>query len=133
MPEQDCSFQADERMKLRKNIETLFQKGEAFSVFPFRVIHLRAIMNESVSYPIRVGISVPKKRHSKAVSRNKIKRLIKEAWRTSKSSLYQQLGDNQQIHCFLIYQTHKTLTFEEIKATIIKIQNKLAEVYTIHP
>lgn len=48
-------------------------------------------------------MSVPKKRTPLAVHRNKIKRMIREAWRLNKHMLYAELPASAQCHLFFIY------------------------------
>ena len=44
------------------------------------------------------------KHFKKAVDRNRVKRLIREAWRLQKNKLQQQLKEeNKQLHVFLIF------------------------------
>jgi len=103
-----ATLQAEERLKLRKHIETLFQKGEAFSVLSLRVVYLLTDSVGPGASPVRVGFSIPKKRIRKANSRNRIRRLLKEAWRTQKGLLYNNIPEGKQLHCFLIYISTST-------------------------
>lgn len=48
-------------------------------------------------------MSVPKKRTPLAVHRNKIKRMIREAWRLNKHLLYADVPESVQCHLFFIY------------------------------
>ncbi len=100
---QRFTLEAGERLQLRKQIETLFRAGEAFSVFPLRIICAFVPRMDKNAAPVRVGFSIPKKRIRKAVDRNRIRRLLREAWRLQKHALYRAVPDNLQIHCFLIY------------------------------
>ena len=123
--QQRYTLQAIERLKLRKQIETLFQTGEAFSVFPLRIVYRIIPLTDASASPVQVGFSIPKKRIKKAVGRNKVRRVLKEAWRLQKHPLYQAMPEGKQLHCFLIYSGPPLLTFEEAKAAILKIQQKL--------
>ena len=99
---QRYTLHSTERLKLRKQIETLFQTGEAFSVYPLRVIY-GLTPREAVSGPSLAGFSVPKKKMKLAVHRNRIKRLIKECWRVQKHELAPALLSHQQAHIFFIF------------------------------
>lgn len=124
------TLQAVERLKLRKQIETLFQSGEAFSIFPLRVIYRFAPMARTVeeTSPVRIGFSIPKKRVKKANKRNTIKRLLREAWRTQKQTLYQTMPDGQQLHCFLIFTGQGSLTFTEAQKAVSLVMDKLIKI-----
>lgn len=99
---QRFTLPSTERLKLRKQIETLFQTGEAFSVYPLRVIYC-ITPRETASAPSLAGFSVPKKKMKLAVQRNRIKRLIRESWRVQKHELAPVLLPDQQIHLFFIF------------------------------
>lgn len=123
--QQRYTLQAIERLKLRKQIETLFQTGEAFSVFPLRIVYRLIPLSDAAASPVQVGFSIPKKRIKKAVGRNRVRRLLKEAWRLQKHPLYLAIPEGQQLHCFLIYTGEPLLTFDEAKKAILKLQQKL--------
>lgn len=123
--QQRYTLQAIERLKLRKQIETLFQTGEAFSVFPLRVVYSLNLLTATEISPVRAGFSIPKKRIKKAVNRNRVRRLLREAWRLQKHALYQSIPTGQQLHCFLIFTGNEKLTFEEAKTAVKKLTDKL--------
>ncbi len=125
---QRFTLQAVERLQLRKQIETLFQTGEAFSVFPLRVVYLQGKRSETEPSPVRMGFSIPKKRVKKAVDRNRLRRLLKEAWRLQKHALYQKIDPEAQLHCFFIFTGNDKLTFPEAEKTVKKAIGKLCQV-----
>ena len=123
------TLQAIERLKLRKQIETLFQTGEAFSVFPLRIIYRLEPAAGTDASPVRTGFSIPKKRIKKAVGRNRVRRLLKEAWRLQKHPLYDAIPAGHQLHCFLVYTGAEKFTFEEATSVVKKAMNKLVTRY----
>lgn len=125
---QRYTLQATERLQLRKQIETLFQNGEAFSFSSIRVLYLKVPRTEKEASPVRVAFSIPKKRVRKAVMRNRYRRLLREAWRMQKFSLYEHIPDTEQLHCFLIFTGQETLTFEAARSSISRIMQKLSGI-----
>lgn len=114
----------DERLKREQYIETLFRSGKAFSVFPLRVIW-RFHPKGQEQYPVRAGFSAPKKKFRHAVDRNRIKRMIREAWRLQKHSIYALVPPDQQLHLFFIF-TDATLPGQPaIMAAVSKGISKL--------
>lgn len=83
------TFKKTERLKSKKAIELLYTKGRQKSFFPLKVfVH----KNQSPGpHPVRFMVSVPKKKIRSAVKRNRVKRLIREAWRLNKHLLYEEM------------------------------------------
>jgi ribonuclease P protein component len=54
-------------------INKLFSNGKAFIVYPLRVVY--SVEQNSTDVPVKVLVSVPKKRFKRAVKRNRLKRL----------------------------------------------------------
>ncbi|NOT52148.1 MAG: ribonuclease P protein component [Chitinophagaceae bacterium] len=115
----------DERLKSRKLIDELFDKGQKFSTGFFRVHFL---FNESAESKLQFGAGVSNKNFKKAVDRNRIKRLTKEAWRLQKNELNEKLLlSGKMMNVFLIY-TGKTIPeYSGVFETITKIINKLTK------
>ena len=75
-------------------MDFLFEKGSSFIVYPLRVIYVE---KQPVSgAEAAVLISVSKKRFKQAVKRNRIKRLIREAYRLNKQALLQSLREKEK-------------------------------------
>lgn len=53
--------------------------------------------------PAMAGFSVPKKKFKLSVHRHRITRLLREAWRLQKHSLYPNIPANSQLHLFFIF------------------------------
>lgn len=78
----------------------LFSRGNQFTLFPFKVFWLPA-NNHAV---LQAGISVSSRNFKKAVERNRIKRLMREAYRLQKNQLQEQLKkEGKRLSLFIIY------------------------------
>lgn len=83
------TFKKKERLFIQKEMDFLFEKGASFVVYPLRVVYVE---KQPVSgAEAAVLISVPKKKFKRAVKRNRIKRLIREAYRLNKHLLLESL------------------------------------------
>jgi len=87
------SLGPDERLKSRKLIEQLFKEGKTFSVFPLRIYFVvEPIANKKLPMAnLQFGVGVSTKNFKKAVDRNRVKRLIREAYRLQKNELKNKL------------------------------------------
>ncbi len=90
-----------ERLKSRKLIEEVFSSRQSFNIFPFRVFYL--FINVS-AIPLQAGFGVSTKIFKKAVDRNRVKRLMREAYRLQKNTLQELLAEkNLNLIIFIIY------------------------------
>ena len=103
------TFKKEERLKSRKIIGKLFQSGESFGMYPVRLVWLE--MHEvHGEFPVKFSLSVPKRSFPKAVDRNRLRRLVREAWRLNKFWLYQQLKNTEKQYAFMVIYTAKEPT-----------------------
>lgn len=118
------TFRKEERLTGKKAIAGLFDSGQAFSLYPFRVFW--KIGDPDASSPARLAVSVSKRSFKKAVDRNRIKRLTREAWRHNKEVLYKHL-ENNNIHLvlMLVYTQEDMPAYDFIEKKIEKVVSKL--------
>jgi ribonuclease P protein component len=83
------TFPKEEHLCRKKLIEELFSKqGSSFGVYPLRIVWIPA--PALTTAPPQVLISVSKRTFKRAVDRNRLKRLIREAYRLNKYRLTEQ-------------------------------------------
>ncbi len=126
----EFTLAADERIKSRKAVLSLFEKGTSFSIFPVRAVYI--IDHASENPFLKAAFSVSKKNFKKAVDRNRIRRLMKESWRLQKNEFQLSLQTNQKSgNIFFIY-TGKVipeyqLIFTKMEEVIQKMNDPLID------
>lgn len=122
------TFSKEERLTGKTNIDQLFNNGKSFNLFPFRVFYRLA---ETSDEPFaRLLIAIPKKKVKHAVDRNRLRRLIREAYRLHKAELVTCLeNESAHLHFALIYTTPNIdITFKEVELKTIACLTKLARI-----
>jgi ribonuclease P protein component len=128
MPTKRFGFGRKEKLKSRKQIEALFLNGKNISAFPLRVTYQFLPSEESI---VQVGVTAGKKYFKRAVDRNRIKRLIREAYRLQKTSLVETAKQKQQKGFLFFVYTDKTIaSFTVIKEAMSKALNRLEKIAT---
>jgi len=118
------TFKKNERLCNRKLIDNLFADGSFFYIYPFKIIWLDTDFQSLV--PAQLLISIPKHNIHKAVNRNYMKRVIREAYRKNKSQWCDHLLKTHQKCIFALVFTHKILIpYQQVEATILLILQRL--------
>lgn len=113
------TFKKEEKLKSRKLIKQLFEKGSSLSEFPLRMVYLR--IDHTSNYPIQASFSASKRQFKKAVDRNRIKRLMRESYRLHKHTLYQNIIDKHVImFTYIDEKEHKYVDIEEKMIHLLK-------------
>ena len=123
----------EQRLYKKKAIQLLFEKGKGFNFYPFRVVvHAHTSEDDEPSIP-RFLVSVSKKRFHHAVKRNKVKRLVREAWRRNKSELIVKCEEHKiTFDIALVYTATTILPYEEIEKKIKQLSLRLNNNYFLH-
>ena len=117
------TLKKEEKLKNKRLIETLFEEGKSLSKFPLRLVYLQ--LEHSSNYPIQVAFSAPKRKFKKAVDRNRIKRLMREAYRKNKHLLHNGIEEKHII--MFTYTDENELKYVEIEEKLILLLKKLSE------
>ncbi len=124
------TFGKNERLKSRKQIEKLFAEGKSIVVNPFRIYFLLNETNNAQHsiFNVQFGVGVSSKNFKKAVDRNRIKRLTREAWRLHKNDLKELLkASGKQLNVFFIYTGKELPDFATVKDKVAVVLKKLSD------
>ncbi len=124
------SYPSNEKLKSRKALELLFASGKSFSVFPIKVFF--TLTPVDVATPkdtlLNAGVGVSARNFKKAVDRNRIKRLLREVYRTQKQELHKTVqAKNNQLSVFFLFIGKELPVHEALNNAMAKVLEKLNE------
>lgn len=114
-------FPKTEKLKSRKAIKELFAEGNVVSKYPLKLLYLP----KSEAEITKASVAVPKRNFKLAVTRNKIKRLVREAYRLHKSEFLESCDPNFIL--LFIYVGKDVPTYKKVASSMTKILKKLNE------
>ncbi len=141
------TWKKEEKLKSRKRIERVFKAGRSFSVFPFKVFYL--VGPGGTAVPAKAGAQAPggqpgvhpvpakagvvqagfgagARNFKKAVDRNRIKRLSREAYRLQKQPLIDRMREKGlSMAVFFIYTGKELPDYQTISGKIGVVLQKL--------
>jgi len=114
------SFGPESRMKSEKQIAALFKQNESTFVHPIKCLFNLKFNQEPGK--TQVLITVPKRNFKSAVKRNKIKRLIREAYRLQKPAFETTLSEKQlSAEIVFIYLGKEIIGFHKMETVMMKL------------
>jgi ribonuclease P protein component len=101
----------------------LFKEGKSIAVFPIRITYKFTDIPQPV---LQAGFSASTRNFKKAVSRNRIKRLMRESYRKQKDVLEQHLATrNYRLALFIIYTGKELPNHELVEEKMTQVLQKL--------
>lgn len=148
----DYKLTKAERLNSKLTIDKLFAGGNASTVvFPLRIVYMKmelrgkdeaedietaeeekavgeAMATRNAEPPVSILVSVPKKRFRHATDRNRMKRLVREAYRLNKHILWKALdGKGYKIAVAFVCITDQLPTFRSVNKSMVKALIHISE------
>lgn len=116
-------FPSSEKLKSKILIDRLFSEGKSIKKYPVLLLYLP--LNDPAVISNKTGVSVPKRNFKKAVERNFLKRLMREAFRKNKYIVENNL--KQKFAFMFIYTSRTNVDYDQMSTCISGILKKLLE------
>ncbi|TJZ50814.1 ribonuclease P protein component [Sphingobacterium olei] len=128
------SFKKEERLCSKRLIDSLFHSGSSFVVYPFRVVFLKSEL--PLASLVQIILSVPKRRFKHAVSRNRIKRKMRECYRLQKNTTLLPIIAENSLNLLLAIQyvaneeLSSQIMFSKMQIALAKIVDEISQGYS---
>jgi ribonuclease P protein component len=118
-----ASYSKIEKLKSKALIDKLFDEGKTITNFPLRLVYLGTEFDESIV--AKCGVSVGKRNFKNAVDRNRVKRLMREAYRLNKNVYFNNI--TTQYALMILYIGNDKPTFKQIHIAMNALLKKFVE------
>lgn len=112
-----------EKLKQKREIDLLFEKGRWLSQGNLRIISLDLEKKPQEDFSLtnqKFGVSVSKKYFKKAVDRNRIKRLLREVYRLNKDLYLEHFG-TQTLAMFFWVSKEKPTDYKSLEENFLTL------------
>lgn len=111
------TYPKKEKLKSQKLLSSLFSEGNSIGKYPVKLIYLPATLPNAVQ--VQAGVAVSRKNFKKAVDRNRVKRLLREAYRNNKELIFNNIEGS---YAFLFLYLGKEMPlYEHIEKGMRKV------------
>ncbi len=123
------TLKRSEKLKGHKSVQILFEQPKIITEFPFKLFY-KWQENKEVKSMV-FGVSVPKRKFKKSPDRNKIKRIIRELYRTQNLSLKDKVQQHGQLSMMISYIGDSFPDFETSQKKIKLLLSRLNDILKI--
>jgi ribonuclease P protein component len=116
------TFPKHQKLKSQKDIKALFEEGKIVTKYPVKLLWLPLSQQDT-----RAGFAVAKRNFKSAVARNKIKRLMREAYRLQKQEIQ---GRHKTFTLLFLYIGKDVASFKAIDKAVVGALKKLPQTQT---
>lgn len=117
-----------DRLYLKKAIDELFANGNSFIAYPIRIVYKIVDKQSVFDRDSELLVSVSKKYHKRANKRNRLKRLMREAYRLNRKKYIESIilnNDNKKLNIAMMYISMDIYDYHIVEKATIKAFNKI--------
>lgn len=130
--EQRFTFSKQEKLTGETTVNELFLTGNSFLAYPIRIVWTSAQTAESAS--LKVLMSVPKKKLKHAVDRNRVKRLLREAFRLKNQALKKLvLEQGLDVKMAIVWIPNEILDYAKVERKMSEVLVKMEKLLLPEP
>ncbi|QNJ97517.1 ribonuclease P protein component [Constantimarinum furrinae] len=112
-------FPGSEKLKSKKAIGRLFEEGKSITKFPVKLIY----MADDEAVENKAAFAVPKRSFKLAVTRNRIKRQMRESYRLQKEVL--SSNNDSKFALLFLYIGKDKPKYEQLENSVKKLLSQL--------
>ena len=128
MTAHNYTYPRTEKLKSRKLIQQLFAEGKSVTASPVKCIYL--VNPPELSETLQTGVGASARNFKKAVHRNRIKRLLREAYRLNNQFLHQKLEEKKiRVALFILFIGKELPTLPIIETAVQTALDKLRKTF----
>lgn len=121
------SFSKYEKLKSVVRIDKLFTSGRSFWTYPFCVYY--RLHSDVSSSGCQMLVSVGKRYFKHAVDRNRMKRLIREAFRLNRGNLFKIVAESGVcVDIGVVYKSKELLDYSTINSSMMQALSHLSSL-----
>lgn len=109
-------YSKEQKLKQKKDLDLLFEKGKWKTAGPLRLILKKTVAGEKGKF----GVSVSKRLYKRAVDRNRIKRLLREAYRLNREVFEQKYSPSYLAMLFWVSKVEPK-GYAEVEAYFLEL------------
>lgn len=119
-------FSKPEKLKKKAVIDDIFLKGKAIQKNSFAFLYLE--QSNTAEVPVQAMFAVSKRNFKHATDRNRVKRLMREAWRTQKSLVYQKaMAQQKQYAVCVMFKGKEIPEFTVVQLTVKELLERFCK------